>query len=134
MTERRYLPTFSDLADRLSIVLLKSIFIAENRDAYREEMELIKHDIAGLRKVFTPDDIYALMVLTLSNRVIWENESKARLGGDEQDRLLKHSHAINGIRNVAKNRLAKGERIDLKVDSLAASLPADIYGDWRVFE
>ena len=42
---RKFLPTFSDLIDRLSICLLKSIFIPENKKQYIEEISLIKHDI-----------------------------------------------------------------------------------------
>ena len=32
--ERKYLPTYSELADRFSICLLKSIFIPKNKKAY----------------------------------------------------------------------------------------------------
>lgn len=49
--------------------------------------------------------IRAILIIMLTNRYIWENESKARLGGSEQDKLLKLTHSINGIRNTAKNVL-----------------------------
>jgi hypothetical protein len=42
---RKYFPTFAELVDRLSIVILKTIFIPENKDAYEKEQELIMHDI-----------------------------------------------------------------------------------------
>jgi len=71
----------------------------------------------------------------LSNRVIWENESKARQGGNEQDKYLKFTHSINGVRNTAKNIISNemGDRKDLKIDCLAAELPAE-FGNWNIFK
>lgn len=137
---RRYLPTLSELVDRLSIVQLKAIFINEHRDAYKEEITLIEHDI-DLLLGERPDyricakDIRAILVVMLTNRFIWENESKARAGGSEQDHLLKLTHSVNGQRNTAKNILSKsfGERLDMKIDALAAELPSDL-GHWDIFK
>jgi hypothetical protein len=135
MTERRYLPTIADLIDRLSIVLMKSVFIPENRDKYRDEMLLIMHDIgttsAGLQ---APNLIYAVLVLMLANRFIWENEAIVREGGLDEGHRLRMTHAVNGVRNRAKNKIAAyfGERVDLKVDCLAGDLPKE-YGNWDVF-
>jgi hypothetical protein len=142
---RKYLPTFADLIDRLSIVILKSVFISEHHDAYMEERKLIEHDIAIILGPkpeiargwipLTAEEISAVMIIMLANRFIWENEAKARLGGSEQDKLLKLTHSINGVRNRAKNILAKywGHRQDLKIDSFAADLdPA--FGNWNLFE
>ena len=142
MSERKYLPTFAELVDRLSIVILKSIFIAENKAAYEAEQELIVSDLdlilqqksgsnAGL---VTGKMIRAMMIVMLTNRYIWENESKARAGGSEQDKLLKLTHSINGVRNTAKNVISNemGERVDLKIDALAAELTKE-FGNWNVF-
>ncbi len=135
--ERKYLPTLAELIDRLSIVQLKAIFIAENRAAYLEERALIEHDIEGLlhNKQLGALDIRAIMAIMLTNRFIWENESRAREGSDDQDKLLKLTHSVNGSRNVAKNVLSKrlGDRIDLKIDCLAANLPK-AFGNWQLFE
>ena len=145
MTERKYLPTLAELVDRLSIVQLKAIFIPENATAYNAERELIEHDIDLLLsppevdardcKALTAKDVRAIMVVMLANRVIWENESKARAGGDDQDRLLKFTHSINGVRNTAKNMIANnaGERIDIKTDCFAESL-AQEFGAWDIFK
>lgn len=134
---RKYLPTLSDLIDRLSIVQLKAIFIPENAVAYNEERALIEHDIDLLLtdKKLTAKDVRAIMVVMLANRVIWENESKARAGGDDQDKLLKFTHSINGVRNTAKNLIASGanERVDLKTDCFAEKLVAD-FGAWDIFK
>ena len=43
--DRKYLPTFAELADRMSICILKSIFIPENKEAYDQEVSDIKHDL-----------------------------------------------------------------------------------------
>ena len=145
MTERKYLPTLAELVDRLSIVILKSVFISENRDEYLKERDEIEHDIhmllgpkpekaIGWTPVGAPE-ITAILIIMLANRFIWENESKARAGGSEQDKLLKLTHSINGIRAQAKNQIAKwhGDRTDAKVDCLAADLPKE-FGNWDLFK
>lgn len=137
MTDRKYLPTLADLVDRLSIVQLKAIFLPGQADAYNEERQLIEHDIDLLLsdKKLAAKEVRAIMAVMLANHTIWLNESKARAGGDDQDKLLKFTHSINGIRNQAKNIIASGssERIDLKTDCFAESLVAD-YGAWDIFK
>src|SRR5229473_7817574 len=107
MTDRKYLPTLAELIDRLSIVQLKEIFLHEHRHQYTDERKLIEHDIdlllEGGRNHPTATDIRAILMIMLTNRYIWENESKAREGGADQDKLLKLTHSINGVRNTAKN-------------------------------
>lgn len=134
--ERKYLPTFSDLIDRLSIVQLKEIFLPDKAEEYRAERALIQHDIdlmlaAGIR--LDAGMLRAAMMVMLTNRYIWENESKARADGSDQDRLLKLTHSINGVRNTFKNEIASatGERLDYKVDCFAADLVKD-FGNWNV--
>ena len=138
MKQRRYLPTLADLIDRLTIVQLKSIFIPAHRAQYQLERRLIEHDIElilnGLKRRIGAAEIHAIIVIMLTNRFIWENESKARDGGPEQDRLLKLTHSINGVRNAAKNKLSElaGGRRDYKIDCFAAELVKE-FGDWNVF-
>ena len=43
--DRKYLPTLSELVDRLSIVQLKEVFISEHKDEYGQEIKDILHDI-----------------------------------------------------------------------------------------
>ena len=139
MESRKYLPTFAELIDRLAIVQLKYIFIPENSDAYKTEMDDIIHDLNLIIQEkdikITGDMIINIMRVMLTNRYIWENESKARLGGNEQDKLLKLTHSINGIRNTAKNVISNeiGERVDLKVDCLASELIKE-FGNWQLFD
>lgn len=139
--ERKYLPTLADLVDRLTIVQLKAIFIPEHAAEYVAERALILHDIdmileeqARAGHQFGAADVHAVAIVMLTNRFIWENESKAREGGGDQDKLLKLTHSINGVRNAAKNVLSErtGTRKDYKLDALAADLPPE-FGNWRVF-
>jgi hypothetical protein len=139
MSDRKYLPTFAELLDRMTICQLKAIFIPENKKAYDKEIDDIKHD---LDKIIDEKDvkvsaemIRAICVVMLSNRYIWENESKCRSGNSQDLTLLKLTHSINGVRNVAKNVISKemGERVDLKIDCLAAELKSDLQ-NWDIFK
>ncbi len=139
LERREYLPTLADLIDRLTIVILKQLNIPENKVAYAKERAAIEHDIDLIIRTMPAicenfGRLYgAIGIIMLANKTIWDNESKARAGGSEQDHLLRFTHSINGVRNRAKNVIAKacGERVDLKVDSLAADLPKE-FGDWDI--
>lgn len=137
--QRKYLPTFSELVDRLTIVLLKSIFIPQNKSQYNQEIKDIKHDIDQIINdkniKLNSDIIKSICIIMLANRYIWENESKCRSGESQDLSLLKLTHSINGVRNTAKNILAKefNERQDLKIDCLAAELLSD-FQNWDIFK
>lgn len=138
LRQRRYLPTFSDLVDRLSIVQMKVIFIPERREEYAAEIADILHDLDLIlddtNHRLGSKEVRAMLVIMLSNRFIWENESLARQGDNSQDKRLKLTHSINGVRNTAKNVLAAcmGGRQDYKVDCFASELVQE-FGDWNVF-
>ena len=42
MSSRKYLPTLSELVDRLSIVQLKEVFITEHKEEYAQEISEFK--------------------------------------------------------------------------------------------
>lgn len=130
--ERKYLPTLSELIDRLSILQLKEVFIPENKEEYAKEIKDIMHDIDmilhdyelnenRIESALSAKTIRAIIVLAQSNLHIWHNESEARKGNKEGNRL-ELTHSINGIRNTAKNRIQEivGGRKDYKTDCLAA--------------
>ena len=52
MSERKYLPTLSELIDRLSICQLKEVFITEHKEEYAQEMKDITHDIDLILKEY----------------------------------------------------------------------------------
>ena len=77
MNKRKYLPTLSELVDRLSIVQLKEVFITEHKEEYAKEIAEITHDIQLLLdeqdgKV-TAGTIRAIVVLSQMNLHIWHN-------------------------------------------------------------
>lgn len=126
--ERKWLPNFSELIDRLSIHQLKEVFITEHKDKYRSEMSHIIHDLDQIIRsgdiLLTGELIRLVIIVAQINAHIWYNESKARKGEDQDLQLLKLTHGLNGIRNKAGNRLLElsndSERKDYKTDCLAA--------------
>lgn len=141
---RRYLPTLADLVDRLTIVQQKMIFISEHRAEYIEEREVILHDIDLIladTPALTARAVWAISVIQLANRFVWENETKIRDGTSIETRdvqldRLRATHAVNGVRNTAKNILAQsvaGSRVDYKIDCMASELPAQ-FGGWDIFD
>lgn len=137
--ERKYLPTFSELIDRLSIVQLKEVFIPEHRKEYEKEIRDIQHDIDLLLRPPHYDEngnidshalnaanidgafIRDIIVLAQMNLHIWHNESNFRKGIKDGNNL-ELTHGLNGIRNIAKNRIQEllGGRKDYKVDNVEA--------------
>jgi hypothetical protein len=129
---RKYLPTLSELVDRLSIVQLKEVFITEHKEEYSQEIADIIHDIQVLLDEqdgkITAETIRAIVVLSQMNLHIWHNESNYRKGIKDGNNL-ELTHGLNGIRNVAKNRIQEvvGGRKDYKIDCLAAE-----FKDWEI--
>ncbi len=129
---RKYLPTLSELIDRLSIVQLKEVFIPKHKEEYAEEIKDIIHDLdleLSEKSVrLSGDDIRSIIVLAQMNLHIWHNESNYRKGiKDGND--LELTHGLNGIRNTAKNKIQEsvGGRKDYKIDCIAAE-----FKDWEV--
>jgi hypothetical protein len=132
MKNRKYLPTLSELIDRLSIVQLKEVFIPEHKDEYSKEIKDIVHDIQSHidenHSQITAETIRAIVVLSQMNLHIWHNESNYRKGIKDGNNL-ELTHGLNGIRNTAKNKIQEvvGGRKDYKVDCLAAE-----FKDWNI--
>ena len=132
MSTRKYLPTLSELVDRLSIVQLKEVFIAEHKEEYAKEIADIVHDIQlylkESKEPITAETIRAIVVLSQMNLHIWHNESNYRKGLKDGNNL-ELTHGLNGIRNVAKNKIQEvmGGRKDYKIDCLAAD-----FKDWDI--
>jgi len=131
MTHRKYLPTLSELIDRLSIAQLKEVFISEHKEEYAQEIADIVHDIQMIldnAERVDAEVIRAIVVLSQMNLHIWHNESNYRKGvKDGND--LELTHGLNGIRNMAKNKIQEvvGGRKDYKIDCLAAE-----FKDWEI--
>jgi pyoverdine/dityrosine biosynthesis protein Dit1 len=131
MEDRKYLPTLSELVDRLSIAQLKEVFITNHKDEYSQEIADIVHDIQLLLNEsdgITAETIRAIVVLSQMNLHIWHNESNYRKGIKDGNNL-ELTHGLNGIRNTAKNKIQEvvGGRKDYKIDCLAAE-----FKDWEI--
>jgi len=131
MEKRKYLPTFSELIDRLSIVQLKEVFIADHKEEYAQEIRDIVHDIQlclDTSEKITAEALRAVVVLSQMNLHIWHNESNYRKGIKDGNNL-ELTHGLNGIRNTAKNKIQEiaGGRKDYKIDCLAAE-----FEDWEI--
>jgi len=133
--ERKWIPNFAELIDRLTIHQLKEIFIVEHKKKYAKEMKLIMHDIGMVidekNIKITPEIIRTIIVISQMNAHIWYNESKARSGKDQDINLLKLTHGINGMRSAAGNYLLELigdlDKRDWKTDCLAAE-----FKDWEI--
>ncbi len=129
---RKYLPTLSELIDRLSIVQLKEVFITEHKSEYAKEISDIVNDIQlcldEKQGVIDAETIRAIVVLSQMNLHIWHNESNYRKGIRDGNNL-ELTHGLNGIRNTAKNKIQTivGGRKDYKIDCLAAD-----FKDWEI--
>jgi hypothetical protein len=129
---RKYLPTLSELIDRLSIVQLKEVFIPEHKKEYAKEIKDIIHDLdlelSEKSVILSGDDIRSIIVLAQMNLHIWHNESNYRKGIKDGNNL-ELTHGLNGIRNTAKNKIqeSNGGRKDYKIDCIAAE-----FKDWDV--
>ncbi len=132
MTNRKYLPTLSELIDRLSIAQLKEVFIADHKSEYAAEIQDILHDINIIMNTapagISAETIRAIVVLSQMNLHIWHNESNYRKGVKDGNNL-ELTHGLNGIRNTAKNKIQEkvGGRKDYKIDCLAAD-----FRDWEI--
>ncbi len=132
MKDRKYLPTLSELVDRLSIAQLKEVFISEHKDEYAQEISDIVHDINLILEdndaEVNGEIIRAIVVLSQMNLHIWHNESNYRKGIKDGNNL-ELTHGLNGIRNTAKNKIQEiaGGRKDYKIDCLAAE-----FKDWEI--
>ena len=127
--ERKYLPTLSELIDRLSIIQLKEVFITEHKGEYSKEISDIVHDIqAHLDENNTVINAEVIVVLSQMNLHIWHNETNYRKGLKDGN-SLELTHGLNGIRNTAKNKIQEvvGGRKDYKIDCLAAD-----FKDWEI--
>ena len=128
---RKYLPTLSELIDRLSIAQLKEVFIAEHKEEYAQEISDICHDIQLILdscENIDAETIRAVVVLSQMNLHIWHNESNYRKGVKDGNNL-ELTHGLNGVRNTAKNKIQEivGGRKDYKIDCLAAE-----FKDWEI--
>lgn len=131
---RKYFLSVGELVDRMSICQQKEWHL-ENKEAYAQEIRDICHDIDEALKedkiVLDAKTIRAIVVLALSNCMIWQNEANYRKGIKEGNNLGK-SHSLNSIRCTAKNKIQElfGGRKDYKIDVVMDEYKNFIPSDW----
>ena len=132
MKQRKFLPTISELIDRLSIVQLKEVFITEYKNEYSKEINDIIHDIQLILDEsggnVDAEMIRAIIVCSQMNLHIWHNEANVRSGKEGPSKLAL-THGLNGIRNTSKNKIQEkfGGRKDYKIDCIAAD-----FKEWEI--
>jgi hypothetical protein len=109
MKERKFLPTISELIDRLSIVQLKECKIPENKVAYAEEISDIVHDIQLIinetDQPITAEMVRAIIVCAQMNAHIWYNESNVRSGKEGPSMLALKFLEVEKITKLIALRL-----------------------------
>lgn len=121
LVERKFMPSFSELTDRLNIVIQKIAF-AENetmKAAFVEERDNIIHDIniflsEGVK--VTGEMISVICALQFINYAIWSNEAGGR--GDGETKNYELTHGLNANRAECKKRISQlaNGRIDHKLN------------------
>ena len=127
---RKYLPSFAEKIDRLTICGLKEIYSPDG-EKFHQEIEEILHDIQldideGV--VVTSDIIRAIIVLTQANLAIWLNEDDVRKDRntkslEEIGSNLLYTHGLNSARCIAKTRIQNliGGRVDEKINYMGSA-------------
>lgn len=131
MQERKYMPSFAELIDRLNIVQMKSVFAKEGKEKFDQEISDILHDIQLFLDegvIVTADIIRAIIVMTQANLEIWKNEDGVRELNDNRKveaiaKTLLYTHALNSTRCTAKTRVQNliGGRIDPKINYIGGA-------------
>ena len=115
-TQRQFLPTFSELIDRMTVTQIKLNLIENGKEDFREELRKISSDLdlilAKNPIAFSGDLILTFITIAQLNLHIWHNKDKMQenlKNEEEYLRLLKLSHQLNGYRNQLKNDLLRIE-------------------------
>lgn len=121
MADRRFMPSFAELIDRLGIVIQKIVHSDndELRMAFVQERDDIIHDIdqfilEGMK--IDGSMISMACTLILVNCHIWENEAGGR--GDGEKKNYEFTHGLNANRAEIKKHIQKkiSGRIDEKLN------------------
>lgn len=121
MDRRMYLPTLSELVDRLSVTQIKLNLAVNDPKDFQNEIKKINNDIDLIirEKKLQMDSelINLILVIAQLNLHIWHNKDLMQQNLDNEDQylaLLKKAHQFNGYRNQIKNRILEIEGIEDK--------------------
>ena len=107
--KRQYLPSTTELIDRMSIDTIKMVLQKDQKNVQLEIHKLL-HDIDLLIKekklVLSSRMLCASIILSQINLHIWKAKNQLEgATGKQYDDLLKYAHQLNGLRNRVKNFL-----------------------------
>ena len=110
---RRFLPTLSDLIDRLTVTQIKIIKLATtNNDELKRESIDIQHDIDMIIKEkdsnANAELIKESIAIAAINLEIWNTKDRMQENLENESeylKLLKIAHQLNGYRNRIKNKI-----------------------------
>jgi len=121
MDQRMYLPTLSELIDRLSVTQIKLNLANNDPKDFQNEIKKINNDIDLImrEKKLQLDSEFVNLILVIAqlNLHIWHNKDLMQQNLDNEDQylaLLKKAHQLNGYRNQIKNRILDIEGIEDK--------------------
>lgn len=121
MDQRMYLPTLSELIDRLSVTQIKLNLTNSNPEDFQNEIKKINNDIDLIirekRLQLNSELVNLILVIAQLNLHIWHNKDLMQQNLDNEGQylaLLKKAHQLNGYRNQIKNRILEIEGIEDK--------------------
>ena len=121
MDQRMYLPTLSELIDRLSVTQIKLNLANNDPKDFQNEIKKINNDIDLImrEKKLQLDSEFVNLILVIAqlNLHIWHNKDLMQQNLDNEDQylaLLKKAHQLNGYRNQIKNRILDIEGLEDK--------------------
>jgi len=114
--ERHFLPSFSELVDRLTVDQIKEVLLSDRSEEISKEIQAICKDIDVMieQKQISISSrfIRIIVIIAQMNVHIWYNKDKVKAEPEKYNEHLKLAHQLNGLRNQMKNLLLEesGER------------------------
>ena len=110
--ERQFLPSLSELLDRLTVTQIKQALLGDKNKDFYNEINKLSNDIdIIIKKENIKLDSRIIRIIVLISQInlhIWKNKDLMQENlenNEEYLKLLKLSHQLNGIRNRMKNQL-----------------------------
>ncbi|MBW2334256.1 MAG: hypothetical protein JRF06_04045 [Deltaproteobacteria bacterium] len=133
--ERKFLPAFAELIDRLTVDQIKEVLLPEIKITVADEMEKLCHDVDLLieeRELKLSSRIIRIIIaLSQLNLHIWRLKDQMQEGTVHYNEQLKKAHQLNGIRNQLKNILLQ-EAKDKEKSSQRTNFNTDGLEGWNI--
>jgi hypothetical protein len=133
--ERKFLPAFAELIDRLTVDQIKEILLPEIKISVADEMKKLCHDVDLLieeRELkLSSRMIRIIIALSQLNLHIWRLKDQMQEDSTHYDEQLKKAHQLNGIRNQLKNILLQ-EAKDKEKSAQRTNFNTDGLEGWNI--